>query len=94
VNSVLEIKQAIRQLPPREQLEIARLMDNLRKEIRELQLRSAVLQAELERHAAIVSEDGGDKCAPLPDYSARRRQIFGSKVVPNMVLEARAEEPW
>lgn len=31
---------------------------------------------------------------PLPDYSARRRRIFGDKVLPNMVLAARAEEPW
>ena len=31
---------------------------------------------------------------PLPDYSARRRRIFGDKVLPNMVLSARAQEPW
>jgi hypothetical protein len=32
--------------------------------------------------------------SPLPDYSARRRRIFGSKILPNMVLAARAEERW
>jgi hypothetical protein len=30
----------------------------------------------------------------LPDYAARRRQIFGEKVLPNMVLLAREEERW
>jgi hypothetical protein len=30
----------------------------------------------------------------LPDYAARRRQIFGDKVLPNMVLLAREEERW
>ena len=36
-----------------------------------------------------------DKPAPaLPDYSARRRRIFGEKVLPNMVLAARTDERW
>ena len=30
----------------------------------------------------------------LPDYVARRRRIFGDKVLPNMVLLSRSEEPW
>lgn len=30
----------------------------------------------------------------LPDYAARRRRIFGDKVLPNMVLVARSEERW
>lgn len=38
------------------------------------------------------AEGGGTP--PLPDYSARRRRIFGSKVLPNMVLAGRAEERW
>ena len=31
---------------------------------------------------------------PLPDYAARRRRIFGNKVLPNLVLAAREEERW
>jgi hypothetical protein len=31
---------------------------------------------------------------PLPDYAARRRRVFGEKVLPNMVLAAREEERW
>ena len=43
----------------------------------------------------ITSADGNGARAPaLPAYSARRRRIFGSKVLPNMVLAARAEESW
>ncbi|MSU61630.1 MAG: hypothetical protein EXS31_04395 [Pedosphaera sp.] len=30
----------------------------------------------------------------LPDYAARRRIIFGNKVLPNMVLVGRDEERW
>jgi hypothetical protein len=30
----------------------------------------------------------------LPDYAARRRMIFGDKVLPNMVLLGREEERW
>jgi hypothetical protein len=30
----------------------------------------------------------------IPDYAARRRQIFGEKVLPNMVLLGREEERW
>jgi hypothetical protein len=33
-------------------------------------------------------------CSKLPDYAARRRQIFGDKVLPNMVLAGRSEERW
>jgi hypothetical protein len=32
--------------------------------------------------------------ATLPDYAARRRRIFGDKVLPNMVILAREEERW
>jgi hypothetical protein len=38
------------------------------------------------------SGDQGGHIPPLPDYSARRRRIFGSKVLPNMVLASRADE--
>ena len=30
----------------------------------------------------------------LPDYAARRRMIFGDKVLPNMVLLGREQERW
>ena len=30
----------------------------------------------------------------LPDYAARRRKIFGDKVLPNMVLLGREQERW
>lgn len=82
MNRVLEIEQAVRNLPPLEQWEFAhRLLEDLQ---------------EGSRGAAAhqVSGDSGVPIPPLPDYSARRRRIFGSKVVPNMVLAARAEEPW
>jgi hypothetical protein len=29
-----------------------------------------------------------------PDYASRRRRIFGDQVLPNMVLENRAQDPW
>lgn len=29
---------------------------------------------------------------PLPDQGARRRRIFGDRVLPNLVLEAREQE--
>jgi hypothetical protein len=80
MNSVLEIETALRQLPPRQRLEIARwLLDELQE--------GTLSQAQ--------GEDSGDNAGrtpPLPDYSARRRRIFGNKVLPNMVLAARAEE--
>ena len=80
MNNVLEIETALRQLPPQERWEIARwLLDDLQE--------ATISQAQ--------GEGSGDKrrrTPPLPDYSARRRRIFGSKVLPNMVLLARAEE--
>lgn len=78
MNSVLEIEQAIQQLPPQERLEIARwLLEDLQ-----------------EGTLSQVTGENGDRTPPLPDYSARRRRIFGDKVLPNMVLVSRAEERW
>jgi hypothetical protein len=80
--SVLEIEMALRQLPPQERWEIARwLLEDLQED--------PVSNAESK-----VSGDNGGQTPPLPDYSARRRLIFGSKVLPNMVLVSRAEERW
>jgi hypothetical protein len=82
VNSVLEIEMALRQLPPRERWEIARwLLEDL-------------LESNLSPIEGHGSGDNGGPAPPLPDYSARRRRIFGNKVLPNMVLVARAEERW
>lgn len=82
MNSVLEIEQALKQLPPQERLEIARwLMEDLQE--------SAFGHTE-----GKISADNDERTPSLPDYSARRRRIFGSKVLPNMVLASRAEERW
>jgi hypothetical protein len=80
MNSVLEIEMALGQLPPQERWEIARwLLDDLQ-------------EGTLSHPQSASSGDNGQQTPPLPDYSARRRQIFGSKVLPNMVLASRAEE--
>jgi hypothetical protein len=82
MNSVLEIETALRQLPPQERWEIARwLLEDLQESSRN-------------NAPGKGSGDNGGQTAPLPDYSARRRRIFGNKVLPNMVLVARAEERW
>ena len=82
MNSVLEIEQALKQLPAQEQLEIARwLLENLQ-------------EGTLSHAEGKGSNEKGEQTSPLPDYSARRRRIFGSKVLPNMVLATRAEESW
>ncbi len=82
MNSILEIENALRQMPPEDRWEVARwLLDDL--------------QGQTASHAEAKSSDpDGQAVPPLPDYSARRRRIFGSKVLPNMVLAARAEESW
>jgi len=82
MKSVLEIEQALRQLPPQERLEVARwLLEDLQEGI-------------LNHAESKGSGANGEPTLPLPDYSDRRRRIFGSKVLPNMVLAARAEERW
>jgi hypothetical protein len=82
MSTVLEIETALRQLPRQERWEIARwLLEDLQE--------NALGEAQTE-----VSPKNGGYTPPLPDYSARRRRIFGDKVLPNMVLTARAEEPW
>jgi len=69
-------------MPPEDRWEVARwLLDDLR-----------------ENQASHVTAKRPDEITktppPLPDYSARRRRIFGDKVLPNMVLAARAQETW
>jgi hypothetical protein len=80
VSSVLEIEMALRQLPPQERREIARwILEELK-------------DGPLSQTKKKGSGDNGGPDLPLPDYSARRRRIFGDKVLPNMVLLSREEE--
>jgi len=82
MNSVLEVENALRQMSPEDRWEVARwLLDDLQEHT------SSLADAK-------SSDDNGQAAPPLPDYSARRRRVFGSKVLPNMVLAARAEESW
>jgi len=78
MNRVLEIEQALRQMPPQERREVARW-----------------LLEDMQTDGISQVEETSDRLLPVtPDYSARRRRILGDKVVPNMVLAARAEESW
>jgi hypothetical protein len=80
MSRVQEIESALRQLPPQEKWEVARwLLDEL---------------DETTGGKAAVSTPNGGHTPQLPDYAARRRRIFGDKVLPNMVLLAREEERW
>jgi hypothetical protein len=82
MSSVLEIEKALQQLPREERWEIARwLLDDLH-------------ESTLSNGDGKSAEVADQMTQPLPDYSARRRRIFGSKVLPNMVLAARDEERW
>jgi hypothetical protein len=84
MNSVLEIEKALQELPPQERWEVARwLLEDLQE--------GTISPA---KGNGKGNGDSGERTAPLPDYSARRRRIFGSKVLPNMVLASRAEESW
>jgi hypothetical protein len=79
MSSVLEIERALKRLPREERWEVARwLLDDLH-------------EATLGDASSKKSESNSQKAPSLPDYSARRRRIFGSKVLPNIVLAARAE---
>ena len=80
MSKVQEIESALRELPSQEKWEVARwLLDEL---------------DETTAGNADASPANGGFTPPLPDYAARRRRIFGDKVLPNMVLLARAEERW
>lgn len=89
MNEVADIEAALRQLPRRDTWEIARwLLDYLE------------TNGEGDNMAEIplggIATFSGQTTLPnkLPDYTARRLQIFGEKVLPNMVLIAREEERW
>jgi hypothetical protein len=75
---VLEIESALRQLPAQDQWEIARWL----------------LAALEEKTSPDANAQNGGRVTALPDYAARRRRIFGDKVLPNLVLTSRTEERW
>ena len=52
------------------------------------------LQKYLDRHHGTPPPSASPASVKLPDYAARRRMIFGDKVLPNMVLLSREEERW
>ena len=79
MSRVEEIETALRELPPQERCEVARWL------LEEMKTAAPI--------TAVATSNGGNS-PPLPDYSARRRRIFGDKVLPNMVLASRAEESW
>ena len=82
MNSVLEIEMALRPLPSEDRWEIVRwLLEDLQ-------------EVALGQGRGEVSGTNTGGTPTLPDYSARRRRIFGNKVLPNMVLLSRAEERW
>lgn len=52
------------------------------------------LQKYLDRHDSTPTPSASQASVKLPDYAARRRMIFGEKVLPSMILLAREEERW
>jgi len=52
------------------------------------------LETYLKHQAATKSAPATAQPVKLPDYAARRRQIFGNTVLPNLVLLAREEDRW
>ncbi|HLX68135.1 MAG TPA: hypothetical protein VKV04_00785 [Verrucomicrobiae bacterium] len=78
MSKVQEIEAALRQLPAHERWEVARW-----------------LLDELEEGTdGATTGQNGSRAPAVPDYAARRRRIFGDKVLPNMVLASRSEERW
>jgi hypothetical protein len=78
MSKVQEIESALKQLPAQEQWEVARWLLD---------------ELEGEVGSTVTGQNGG-RVPTLPDYAARRRRIFGDKVLPNMVLLSRSEERW
>lgn len=78
MNGVTESETVLSQLSRQEKWQIARWL------LKELEGSAQTQSAERQSAAA----------GPLPDYAARRRRIFGEKVLPNLVLTARAQERW
>ena len=78
MSKVLEIEAALGQLPAQEQWEVARWL----------------LDALEQGTESAAYGQKGCTASALPDYAARRRRIFGDKVLPNMVLVSRSKERW
>ena len=83
MKNIAEIEAALRQLPRQDTWEIARwLLDHLEG------------AAEGKGSTQHPTRSSAPPSAALPNYAARRRRIFGDKVLPNLVLSAREEERW
>ena len=52
------------------------------------------LQKYLEHQSETNTAAASQTRLRLPDYAARRRMIFGDKVLPSMVLLGREQERW
>jgi hypothetical protein len=52
------------------------------------------LQKYLEHQGDTQASSASQTRLSLPDYAARRRMVFGDKVLLNMVLLGREEERW
>ena len=52
------------------------------------------LQKYLDQQAAANPTRANQGSLSLPNYAARRRAIFGDKILPNMVLLGRDQERW
>jgi hypothetical protein len=76
MKGVVEIERALRQLPRQEQWQIVCWLLD-------------VLESNGQGGA---SKTPTDSSVPVRDYAARRRRVFGDKVLPNMVLAARETE--
>jgi urease accessory protein UreF len=62
--------------------------------VQEAQSIARWLQKYLEQQRETSTAAASQTRLRLPDYAARRRMIFGDKVLPNMVLLGREEERW
>ena len=62
--------------------------------LQDVQVIANWVQTYLEQQGSAKSQSAPQESVRLPDYAARRRMIFGDKVLPNMVLLARDEERW
>ena len=62
--------------------------------VQEAQSIARWLQKYLEHQSETNTASASQTRLRLPDCAARRRMIFGDKVLPNMVLLGREEERW
>lgn len=81
METVADIQHALEKIPWQEKWEIAQWLLN--------ELHSASLGTQ---HTG--NRPANRPVPPQPDYQARRREVFGDKVLPNMVLLARDQERW